>query len=314
MRRGKRSIVLDLKHPSGIQTVLKLVEKSDALIEGMRPGTMERLGLGPEVCLAQNPGLIYGRMTGWGQTGPLAQAAGHDVNFIALSGALWYAGEDNLPPIAPPTLVGDLGGGALYLAVGILSGILNVRQGGKGQIIDAAVVDGSAHLMNLMLDLMGGGAAVERRGASLLDGPHWYASYRCADGRDISIAAVEPKFYQILLERLGLTEDLKLAVHNNPHLWVEQKRHLAELFGSKPSQHWRDLLEGTDACFAPILAPSQAANHPHLIQRGAYSRVQGLLQAAPAPRFSQTPSASCQSIPKMGEHTESILSELRNNA
>ncbi|MBV8667371.1 MAG: CoA transferase, partial [Burkholderiaceae bacterium] len=201
-RRGKRSVALDLKSPESIETVLRLIEGADALIEGMRPGVMERLGLGPEVCLARNPRLVYGRMTGWGQQGPLAQAAGHDNNYIALSGALWYAGEAGQPPVAPPTLVGDLGGGALYLAIGLLSGILNVRNGGQGQVVDAAIVDGSAHLMNLMLDLAAAGLGHEQRGASLLDGPHWYATYRCADGRDITVGALEPKFYQLLLEKL----------------------------------------------------------------------------------------------------------------
>ncbi|RJF98565.1 CaiB/BaiF CoA transferase family protein [Noviherbaspirillum saxi] len=308
-RRGKRSVALDLKSPESIETVLRLIESADALIEGMRPGVMERLGLGPDVCLSRNPRLVYGRMTGWGQDGPLAQAAGHDTNYIALSGALWYASEAGQPPVAPPTLVGDLGGGALYLAVGILAGILNARSSGQGQVVDAAIVDGSAHLMNLMLDLIGGGLGSEQRGTSLLDGPHWYTTYRCADGRDITVGALEPKFYRLLLEKLGLQNDPRFASQNKTAQWPQQKQQLAELFATKSREEWCALLEGSDACFAPVLAPSEAARHPHIAQRKIYSEEGGLLQANPAPRFSSSPAAATRPVPKVGEHTQQVLEE-----
>jgi acetyl-CoA hydrolase len=308
-RRGKRSVALDLKSPESIETVLQLIEGADALIEGMRPGVMERLGLGPEVCLARNPRLVYGRMTGWGQEGPLSQAAGHDNNYIALSGALWYAGEAGQPPVAPPTLVGDLGGGALYLAVGLLSGILNVRNGGQGQVVDAAIVDGSAHLMNLMLDLAASGLGHEQRGASLLDGPHWYATYRCADDRDITVGALEPKFYQLLLEKLGLADDPVFKHQHKASQWRDQKEQMAELFALRPRDEWCALLEGSDVCFAPVLAPSEAARHPHIEQRGVYNREGGLLQAAPAPRFSRSPPAATRPIPEVGQHTQEVLAK-----
>ena len=311
-RRGKRSVALDLKSPEAIETVLQLIEGADALIEGMRPGVMERLGLGPEVCLARNPRLVYGRMTGWGQHGPLAQAAGHDNNYIALSGALWYAGEAGQPPVAPPTLVGDLGGGALYLAVGLLAGILKVRNGGPGQVVDAAIVDGSAHLMNLMLDLAASGLAHEPRGASLLDGPHWYATYRCADGRDITVGALEPRFYQLLLEKLGIANDPTFQHQHKASQWLDQKEQLAELFALRPRDEWCALLEGSDVCFAPVLSPSEAARHPHMAARGTYLREDGLLQAGPAPRFSHCAPAAARPIPAVGQHTEEVLGQLRS--
>ena len=307
LRRGKRSVVLDLKSPDAIEAVLRLIENADGLIEGMRPGAMERLGLGPDVCHARNPRLVYGRMTGWGQHGPLSQAAGHDNNYIALSGALWYAGEGERPPVAPPTLVGDLGGGALYLAVGMLAGILNARSTGQGQVVDAAIVDGSAHMMNLLLDLSGSGLLHEARKKSLLDGPHWYSTYRCADGRDITIGPLEPKFYRLLLEKLGLENDARYAKQYDHRAWPDLHAQLGALFASQPAQAWCDLLEGSDACFAPVLTPSEAANHPHLAARGTYNRDGGLLQASPAPRFSNAPAAAERSIPRHGEHTRIAL-------
>ncbi|ONB49520.1 CoA-transferase, partial [Burkholderia pseudomallei] len=205
--RGKRSLALDLKQPEAVGAVLRLVEHADALIEGMRPGVMERLGLGPDMCFARNPKLVYGRMTGWGQDGPLAHAAGHDINYIGLSGALWYAGQPGDAPFAPPTLVGDLGGGALYLAMGVLAGIVDARLRGKGQIVDAAIVDGSANLMNLLLSIHAAGFMPMARGQGLLDGPHWYGSYRCACGGYVSVGALEPQFYALLVDKLGLADD-----------------------------------------------------------------------------------------------------------
>lgn len=309
-KRGKRSVVLDLKSPQAVDAALRMIDGADALIEGMRPGVMERLGLGPDVCLERNPHLVYGRMTGWGQEGPLAQAAGHDINYIALSGALWYAGDADRPPMAPPTLVGDLGGGALYLAVGILAALLNARASGQGQVIDAAIVDGSAHLMNLVLDLAAGGMMREQRGTSLLDGPHWYATYRCADGRDISVGALEPKFYQQLLEKLGLKDDPQFAGQNKVMHWPEMRQRLAALFATRSRDEWCSLLEGTDACFAPVLTPSEAARHPHLAERHTYTSANGMLQANAAPRFSRTPSGTPRAIPAHGEHTREVLASL----
>jgi acetyl-CoA hydrolase len=258
---------------------------------------MERLGLGPEVCLARNPRLAYGRMTGWGQNGPLAQAAGHDNNYIALSGALHYAGAGDVPPVTPPTLVGDLGGGALYLALGIVSAILHARGGGKGQVIDAAIVDGSAHMMNLLLDLSATGLMREQRGTSVLDGPHWFNTYRCKDGRDITVGALEGKFYKLLLEKLGLADDRRFAAQHAAGQWPLQRAAMAELFATRTRDEWCALLEGTDACFAPVLSPSEAAQHPHMKARGTYAKVDGVLQANPAPRFSDTPSVAGK-IPK----------------
>ena len=314
LRRGKRSLALDLKEPGAIDTVLQLIEDADGLIEGMRPGAMERLGLGPEVCLARNPRLAYGRMTGWGQEGPLAQAAGHDNNYIALSGALHYAGAGDVPPVTPPTLVGDLGGGALYLALGLVSAILHVRGGGKGQVIDAAIVDGSAHMMNLLLDLSAVGLMREQRGTSVLDGPHWFNTYRCKDGRDITVGALEGKFYKLLLEKLGLANDRRFAAQHAAGQWPLQRAAFAELFAMRTREEWCALLEGTDACFAPVLAPSEAARHPHLQARGTYA-TEGVLQANAAPRFSGTPApAAPNAIPGVGQHNEEILTALRRQA
>jgi crotonobetainyl-CoA:carnitine CoA-transferase CaiB-like acyl-CoA transferase len=296
LNRGKRSLALDLKDARAIDAVLGLIDRADALIEGMRPGVMERLGLGPDICLERNPKLVYGRMTGWGQTGPLAQTAGHDLNYIALSGALWYSGEPGKPPLAPPTLVGDLGGGALYLAMGILAGILNVQRGGAGQVIDAAVVDGSANLMNLLLSLHGAGQMPIERGQGILDGPHF-----------VSIQALEPQFNALLFGKLGLGDDPEFRNPYDPACYARLRVRLAALFATQPRQHWVDLLEGSDACFAPVLTPAEAMAHPHLASRGVYARRDGVLQAAPAPRFSVTPAAEPGAVPRRGEHGAEIL-------
>jgi len=222
--RGKRSVAVDLKTPEGIETVLRLVEHCDALIEGMRPGVMERLGLGPDVCLQRNPRLVYGRMTGWGQYGPMAHAAGHDLNYVAMSGALWYSGQPGEPPLVPPSLVGDVGGGSMYLALGLLAGVMHARGTGEGQVVDAAIVDGSAHMMSLMLALKATGQMPDERGQSLLDGPHWYNTYRCADGNFISVGSFEPRFYRELCERLGLGNEPAFANGYEPAAWPELRR------------------------------------------------------------------------------------------
>jgi len=306
VNRGKRSLALDLKDPRATGAMLKLIAGADALLEGMRPGVMERLGLGPDVCLQRNPRLVYGRMTGWGQDGPLAQAAGHDLNYIALSGALWYSGEVGTPPLAPPTLVGDMGGGALYLAMGVLAGILHARSCGHGQVVDAAVVDGSANLMNLLLSLHAAGRQPIERGRGLLDGPHWYGSYACADGQFISIASLEPQFYAVLLDRLGLKDDPDFQHPYDPNTWGPLRQRLAAIFASQPRQHWTALLEGSDACFAPVLDPRAATAHPHISARRIYVERDGALQAAPAPRFSSG-KFEPGPVPRRGEHGAEIL-------
>lgn len=304
--RGKRSIALDLKSQRGAETALRLIRGADGLIEGMRPGVMERLGLGPDACLARNPRLVYGRMTGWGQSGPLANAAGHDNNYLALSGALWYAGSGGEPPVAPPTLLGDLGGGALYLAVGVLAGILSARATGVGTVVDAAIVDGSAHLMNLLLAFRASGQFSMQRGKSLLDGPHWFATYRCSDGNFITVGALEPQFYGLLLRKLGLDADPAFADGYDASRWPELKQRFAELFATRDRDAWCALLEGTDACFAPVLTPEEAARHPHIVDRGIYGEREGMLQANPAPRFSG-PRAVPGPVPRRGEHADEIL-------
>lgn len=309
VNRGKRSIALDLKDPNAIDAVLQLIAGADALIEGMRPGVMERLGMGPDVCLARNPRLVYGRMTGWGQSGPMAQAAGHDLNYIALSGALWFAGEPGRPPVAPPTLVGDLGGGALYLAMGLLAGILNARNGGKGQVVDAAIVDGSANLMNLLLSVHAVGQMPYERGQGMLDGPHWCGSYACADGLFVAVQALEPQFNALLFAKLGLGDDAEFKKPYDSRVWPRLRERLAALFATQPRQHWVDLLEGSDACFAPVLTPLQAMDHPHMAARGVYAKQDGVLQAAPAPRFSVTASDGTGGVPARGAHTADVLRE-----
>ena len=307
VNRGKRSIALDLKDPDAVEAVLRLAAGADALIEGMRPGVMERLGLGPAACLARNPRLVYGRMTGWGQDGPLAQAAGHDINYIALSGALWFSGAPGTPPMAPPTLVGDLGGGALYLAMGVLAAVLSARTTGQGQVVDAAIVDGSANLMNLLLSAHAAGQMPFERGRGLLDGPHWYGAYACADGAFVTVGALEPQFNALLFAKLGLADDPDFRNAYDPRRWPRLRERLAALFATQPRAHWVDLLEGSDACFAPVLTPREALAHPHLAARGVYAERDGVLQAAPAPRFSATPPAEPGAVPARGEHGEAIL-------
>lgn len=306
--RGKRSIALDLKTPEGVQTVMDLVGQCDALIEGMRPGVMERLGLGPDVCLACNPRLVYGRMTGWGQTGPLAQAAGHDLNYIALSGALWYSGQPGEAPMTPPSLVGDMGGGAMYLAVGLLAGVMHARETGQGQVVDAAIVDGSAHMLNLLMGLRSSGQFTNERGHSLLDGPHWYRTYRCQCGGFITVGSVEPRFRRLLMDKLGLGADPAFSRSGDPSTWPQQHQAFVELFATRTRDEWSTLLEGTDACFAPVLNPDEAAAHPHMAARGVYTRIDGVLQAQPAPRFSRTPGAAGR-VPHRGEHQKEVMDD-----
>lgn len=312
--RGKRSVLLDLKDESQRQALMDIVRSADGLIEGMRPGAAERLGFGPEACRAANPRLVYGRMTGWGQTGPLAQAAGHDLNYVSLSGASWYAGEPGAAPLPPSTLVGDVGGGAMYLALGMLAGLLRARSHGIGAVIDAAIVDGSANMMNLLLARGAAGHLRTERGTSLFDGPHWNAVYECQDGRWISVQALEPQFYGQLIEKLGLTGDPQFSQQYEPAHWAGLRARLRDLFLQRTSTHWCKLLEGTDVCFAPVLSPQEAAAHPHIASRGMYVEHGGVFQAAAAPRFMGEPAWRPPAIPRRGQHTEEVLAEVSSQS
>lgn len=288
LSRGRISVPVDLSHPKGVQLVLNLVAKAHALIEGYRPGVTERLGLGPQTCLERNPRLVYGRMTGWGQDGPLSHAAGHDINYIALTGALHCFGRKGDAPVPPLNLVGDFGGGALYLAFGIVCGILEASRSGKGQVVDAAMVDGASSLMTMFYGLKAMGAWSQERGENILDtGAPFYEVYETADHKYVAIGALEPKFYGELLRRLGLDQDRLPGQLEREH-WPELKERLKELFKTKTREQWCQLLEGTDCCFAPVLSMDEAPNHPHNVARGTFVEIDGIVQPAPAPRFSRT--------------------------
>lgn len=308
MNRGKSSIALDLKKEEGRRIVLRLLENADGLIEGFRPGVMERLGLGPDACLEENPRLVYGRMTGWGQDGPLSTVAGHDINYVALSGALWYGGRSDSPPTVPPTVVGDMGGGAMLLAVGMLAAMLNARETGKGQVVDAAMTDGSALSTTLLYGLFQSGNWTRNRQDNFLDGAsHWYDTYECADGKYVSIGSIEPDFYAVLLQKLDLQEDPEFAQQNDKQRWPGLKQRVAEIFRSKTRDEWCSLLEGSDACFAPVLDFVEAPEHPHNVARKVFTEVDGVTQPAPAPRFSETPSTITSGPPASGAHTDDVL-------
>lgn len=311
--RGKRSIALDLKDKDDIKTFKKLVATADGLIEGFRPGVMEKLGIGPEVCHAVNPKLVFGRMTGWGQEGPLSQAAGHDLNYISMSGAGWYAGNAGDAPFTPPTLVGDIGGGAMYLVVGILSGILNARATGQGTVVDNAIYDGSAHMMNLLLTLRQSGNFPTERGQALLDGPHWSRCYHCADGGYISVQCLEPKFYAVFLEILGLSEAEEFQHQFERKAWPELTEKLAAIFARRTRDDWAVDFVGTDACVAPVLNPEEAMAHPMNDARKTWHEVDGVLQAAPAPRFSTSRAWTPKESPDRGQHGQEILAELADS-
>lgn len=283
--RGKRSIAVDLKDPDDLATVLRLIDTADGLIEGFRPGVMERLGLGPDVCHARNPALVYGRITGWGQEGVLSHASGHDLNYIAMSGAAWFASNPGEAPFAPPTLVGDIGGGAMYLVTGMLAGILNARRTGRGTVVDAAIYDGSAHMLNLLLTMRQSGHLPMVRGQSMLDGPHWSRCYRTSDDGYMSVQCIEPKFYDTFLTLLGLANERELRAQFDRRLWRANATRLEAVFATRSRADWSALFLGTDACVAPVLNPEEAALHPHGMGRGTWHDADGLLQAAPAPRF-----------------------------
>jgi alpha-methylacyl-CoA racemase len=308
VRRGKRSIALDLKKVGAGDAIMRLVRECDGLIEGFRPGVMERLGLGPEECLRANPRLVFGRLTGWGQEGPLASAAGHDLNYVALSGALYYSGCRDTPPSVPPTLVGDICGGAMMLAVGMLGAMLSAGGSGKGQIVDAAITDGSALATALLYGLHAQGLWGNEREANFLDGgSHWYRSYECADGKYISIAALEPGFYKLLIDKLGLIDEPAFADQHDRRRWQQSKQRFGEIFKTRTRDEWCDVLEGTDVCFAPVLNFAEAPKHPHNKARKSFMSVAGVTQPAPAPRFSATPSEVSAPPPEIGEHAEAIL-------
>ncbi|MDH3778345.1 MAG: CoA transferase [Gammaproteobacteria bacterium] len=308
MNRGKKSIAIDLKAQGAIDIMLRLLRDADGLIEAFRPGVMERLGLGPNACLDANPRLAYGRMTGWGQDGPLSQAAGHDINYVALSGALWYGGRADSPPTVPPTLVGDIAGGSMLLAVGMLAAMLNAQSTGKGQVVDAAISDGSAAATSLLYALFQNGQWSPQRQDNPLDGAsHWYDTYETADGKYVSVGSIEPQFYALLLEKLGLADDPDFADQYDKQRWPELKRRFAELFRAKTRAEWCDLMEGTDICFAPVLDFDDAPEHPHNLARGTFTEVAGVKQPAPAPRFSETRSEIASAPPDLGQDTDGVL-------
>jgi alpha-methylacyl-CoA racemase len=307
LNRGKRGVALDLKQPAGVDAALRLIAAADALIEGFRPGVMERNGLGPDVCLARNPRLVYGRMTGWGQTGPLANAAGHDINYLALSGALALGAPPGGHPWAPPTLVGDMGGGGLVLALGIVSAILEARTSAKGQIVDAAITDGSALLTTIFHAFKAAGIWSGPGHPHVLDSSApFYDTFRCADGKWISIGALEPQFYALLVDKCGLADPLFERQWDSAQ-WPAMKQRIAALFATRPREQWCRLLEGTDACFAPVLDPDEAPAHPHNRARGTFVDVDGVTQPAPAPRFSRTPPEVRSPPPRPGQPDDAAL-------
>ena len=288
--RGRKMVELDLKDASAVGQVLDLLASADALIEGFRPGVMERLGLGPDVVLARNPKLVYGRMTGWGQEGPLAQAAGHDINYISLTGALAAIGPPDRP-VPPLNLVGDFGGGALYIVVGVLAALLEASKSGKGQVVDAAMCDGAASLMSMFFDMTAIGRWSEGREKNFLDGgAHFYGVYECACGHFISIGSIEPQFYALLREHAGLS-DPAFDAQMDREAWPMLREKLTQIFKSKTREEWCKIMEGTDICFAPVLTMAEAPNHPHMAARNIFIERHGVTQPAPAPRFSRTPSA-----------------------
>ncbi len=306
--RGRRSVALDLKSPDAIEAVLKLLESADGLIEGFRPGVMERLGLGPDVVLKRNPKLVFGRMTGWGQFGPYAKAAGHDMNYIAITGALHAIGTSD-KPVPPLNLVGDFGGGALYLAFGLMAGIISARETGKGQVIDCAMSDGAASLMAMFYGFKGAGMWKDERRSNLLDGgAHFYDTYQCADGKWISIGSIEPQFYALLLEKTGIT-DPQFANQMSRDEWPELKAKLAAVLAKKTQAEWCEIMDATDICFAPVLDLEDAPKHAHNVARETFVTIEGVVQPAPAPRFSATPGAIQGPPPKIGAHNDEALSQ-----
>jgi alpha-methylacyl-CoA racemase len=307
LNRSRRSVAVDLKRKKGAEVVLKLIEKADALIEGFRPGVMERLGIGPDEALKRNPRLVYGRMTGWGQDGPLSHAAGHDINYIALSGALHTIGRKGQAPVPPLNLVGDFGGGALYLALGVVAALLETQKSGKGQLIDVSMVEGAASLMTAIYGMKAAGVWNGGRGENILDtGAHYYDVYETSDGKYVSIGSIETKFYEELLQLSGLKGE-ELPPQNNRETWPQMKERVAALFRTKTRDEWCKIMEGSDICFAPVLSMEEAPSHPHNRQRGSFVELDGVPQPGPAPRFSRTPSSISRPPAAAGQHTEEAL-------
>jgi len=306
--RGRRSVALDLKEPAAVELALKLIDRADVAFEGFRPGVMERLGLGPEVALQRNPRLVYGRMTGWGQTGPLSQAAGHDINYIALVGALHAIGSPG-KPVPPLNLVGDFGGGALYLAFGLLAAVVHARATGEGQVVDCAMTDGAASLMSMFYGMTAAGVWSDQRSSNLLDGAApFYDTYECADGGWIALGSIEPQFYQLLLEKAGLT-DPAFGGQMDRARWPGLKAKVAKAIATKTRDEWCEIMEGSDVCFAPVLSLSEAPAHLHNVARSTFVEVAGVVQPAPAPRFSATPGAVQGPPPAIGADNQAVLAD-----
>ncbi|MFM0347844.1 CaiB/BaiF CoA transferase family protein [Paraburkholderia sp. RL17-347-BIC-D] len=296
LARSRRVVYVDLKTPAGIDEARALARTADGIVEGFRPGVMERLGLGPDVLLADNPKLVYGRMTGWGQDGPYSQAPGHDINFIALSGALHAFGRAGDKPTPPANLIGDFGGGGMMLAFGMVSAILHARATGVGQVVDCSMLDGSALLMSMLWSLRAAGVWRDERGVNLLDtGAHFYETYETLDGKYVAIGAVEPEFYSVLLGKLGITGDSQFERQRDPLAWPDLKEKLAEVFRSKTREEWSNIFENSESCFSPVLSMSEAPNHPHNVAREVFLNIGGVVQPRPAPRYSRT----ANSVPEM---------------
>ena len=308
--RSRRSVGIDLKSTDGMATALRLIDQADALVEGFRPGVMERLGLGPDICLPRNPRLVYGRVTGWGQSGPLAQAAGHDINYLGITGALSAIGSETSGPVPPLNMVADFGAGGMMLTTGILAALLQAKATGRGQVVDAAMTDGVPLLMGTAFTLRANGRWNEDSYNNLVDGgAYFYTTYECADGRWIALGAIESQFHALLLEKLGLTNAPEFQNPLNSENWGAAKSRLAAVFITHNQAHWRKLLENTAVCFAPVLTMTEAPQHPHNIARTTFIEIEGTLQAAPAPRFSETPSNTPTTPPLPGEHNDEVLRE-----
>ena len=306
--RGKKSVVVNLKDPAGIETLLRMVENADVLIDPYRPGVCEKLGIGPDVCLARNPKLVFARMTGWGQEGPLAQSAGHDINYIAITGALYAMGRKGEKPVPPLNLVGDMGGGGMLLVNGVLAALLESANSGKGQVIDVAMVDGAAQLMWMFYGFQAVGMwdATQRESNMLDGGAHFYDTYECADGEYIALGSIEPQFYALLKELAGLSDE-DFGAQNDQTAWPAMKDKLAAIIKQKTQAQWCEVMEGTDVCFAPVLNFMDAPQHPANLARNSYIEVDGITQPAPAPRFSRTPSAVQHGAHDIGDDTDAVL-------
>ncbi len=308
--RGRRSLAIDLKSEAGRDTVLHMIDQADAVIESFRPGVVERMGLGPDVCLTRNPRLVYARLTGWGQAGPYAQMAGHDINYIALSGVLHAIGSPEGPPVPPLNLVGDFGGGAVYCAFGVVSALLHAQRTGQGQVVDAAMVDGAAALLTMVVGFQRGGIWSTRRGDNLVDGgAPYYSAYETSDKKYVSIGAMEDKFYDLLLSKLDLSDDANMRPHTDRSKWAYQRERFTACFRSRSRDEWCALLEGTDTCFAPVLTMEEAGEHPHLKARQTYADLHGVNQPAPNPRFSISKPANAIPPAELGQHSREVLAD-----